>query len=140
MTRAAVRPPIPGDPSAPFLEGLAEGVFRLHVCDICRRAYWPASCCIQHGAAAMTWRPSRPRGVVETFTVFHRAYRPELADKVPYVVAVVRLEAGPYFHTNIVGCDPFDVLVVQVVEWVGPGPEAKAGKAVFRPLSDARLE
>jgi hypothetical protein len=137
MNVGSVRGPLPGDPHAPFYEGLAEGVFALHVCGVCGRAYWPASCCVDHGAAAMEWQAAPAGGVVETFTVFHRAYRPELAAKVPYVVAVVRLDAGPYFHTNIVGCDPAEVAVGQAVEWVGAGEDAQAGRAVFRPRPPA---
>jgi hypothetical protein len=137
VSAGSVREPVPGDPNAPFYEGLAHGVFALHVCAVCERAYWPASCCVDHGASAMEWRVAPARGVVETFTVFHRAYRPQLAAKVPYVVAVVRLDAGPYFHTNIVGCEPTDVAVGQVVAWVGAGPDAQAGRAVFRPSPSA---
>jgi uncharacterized OB-fold protein len=133
---APVREPIAGDPNAPFYDGLTHGTFQVQVCGACERSYWPASCCIEHGAAPMAWRQASARGTVETFTVFHRAYRPGLAGKTPYVVAVVRLDAGPYFHTNIVGCDPSEVHVGQRLEWVGPGPDADAGRAVFRPLAN----
>lgn len=77
--------------------------FMLHRCGTCGRHDWPASCCPQHGGGAMEWVPSSGAGVVDTYTIFHRAYIKELAAEVPYTVAVVRLDEGPYFHTRIVG-------------------------------------
>lgn len=46
------------------------------------------------------------RGVVDTYTVFHRAYVEAFAAEVPYTLAVVRLEESPYFHTRLVRIDP----------------------------------
>jgi uncharacterized OB-fold protein len=37
-------------------------------------------------------------------SIIHQAYRPELAELVPYNVVVVELEEGPFFHANVVGC------------------------------------
>lgn len=136
MSAAAIRPPVVGDPDAPFWAALPEGRFLLHVCAACGRSYWPASCCVDHGAGAMEWREGSRAGTVETFTVFHRAYRPLLADRVPYVVAVIRLDDGPYFHTNIVDGDWRAALVGARAEWIGPGPDADAGRAMFRLVAD----
>jgi uncharacterized OB-fold protein len=54
----------------------------------------------------MEWVPTSGAGVIDTYTIFHRAYLNELVSEVPYVVAVVRLDEGPYFHTRIVGIAP----------------------------------
>ena len=108
----------PDDLDAPFWDACRRGEFLLHRCGRCGRAYWPASTCLDHGAEAMGWEPSSGRGVVHTFTVVHHAYEPAYADRVPYVLAVVRLDEGPFFHTNIVGCDPEEVRVDQAVEVV----------------------
>lgn len=95
-----------GDPAdLPFWEGTAEGRFLLHRCGVCARHYWPASQCVDHGSADMAWVESSGRGALETYTVLHHAYTPAMRDKVPYVVGVIRLDEGPYYHSNVVGCD-----------------------------------
>lgn len=88
----------------PFWEGTAQGQFLLHRCDACGRHYWPASRCILHGNAAMAWVPASGRGTVHTYTIMHHAYAPRMAARLPYCVAVLELEEGPFFHTNIVDC------------------------------------
>lgn len=102
-----VAPLIKGDPDEPFWAAWRAGQrFLLHRCAICGRHEWPATCCVRHGLASMEWVESSGAGVIETFTIFHRAYIKELAAEVPYVVAVVRLDEGPYFHTRLVGIVP----------------------------------
>ncbi len=94
-----------GDPAdMPFWEGCERGEFLLHQCAQCSRAYWPASRCVEHGDKAMQWVPASGRGTLHTWTVLHRAYLPSMKDKVPYVVGVVELEEGPFYHANIIGC------------------------------------
>ena len=58
------------------------------------------------------------RGRLYSFTVFRRAYAPELADQLPYVVGVGELDEGPRLITNVVGCDPDEVRVDMSVEVV----------------------
>ena len=57
----------------------------------------------------MKWKPASGGGEVFTYTVVHHPYDPSLVDKIPYAAAVVQLDEGPFFHTDIVGCDPGDV-------------------------------
>jgi uncharacterized OB-fold protein len=64
----------------------------------------------------MRWMPASGRGEVHTYTVVHHVYDPSWADKIPYVIAVVRLDEGPFFHSDLVGCDPADVHVGMRVE------------------------
>ena len=49
------------------------------------------------------WVPASGTGEVFTYTVFHHAYDPRFADRVPYTLAVVQLDEGPFFHTDVVG-------------------------------------
>ena len=103
-------PLVSGDPDAPFWNAWRVGErFMLHRCGICGRHEWPATCCIEHGLAAMEWVEVPATGVVDSFTIFHRAYTKELAAEVPYTLAVLRLDEGPYFHTRLVGIAPADV-------------------------------
>ena len=100
----------------PFWAGTRRGEFLLHRCDLCGRHYWPASRCVIHGAKSMAWTPSSARGTVHTYTILHHAYTAEMAAQLPYCVAVVELEEGPFFHTNIVGCSMEQIHVEMPVE------------------------
>ena len=57
----------------------------------------------------MEWVEVPGTGVIDTFTIFYRAYTKELASEVPYTLAVLRLDEGPYFHTRITGIAPENV-------------------------------
>lgn len=107
MSTETVGELVAGALDAPFWDAWkADESFLLHRCASCGRHDWPASCCIEHGRGPMEWVPVSGEGVIDTYTVFYRAYIKELAAEVPYTVAVVRLDEGPYFHTRIVGIEP----------------------------------
>jgi uncharacterized OB-fold protein len=53
----------------------------------------------------MEWTEASGLGVVHTFTVYRHAFDPAWADRIPYVLAVVRLDEGPFFHSDILECD-----------------------------------
>ncbi len=101
----------PDELDAPFWEACRALQFLVHRCTTCGRAYWPASTCLDHGSSSMRWEPASGRGEVFTYTVVHHPYDRSLVDALPYVVAVVRLDEGPFFHTDVVGCVPAEVHV-----------------------------
>ncbi len=110
--------PEPDAASAPFWEATRERRLVLPWCVACERPVWyPKEVC--HGClgSAIEWRPASGRGTVCTFLVEHRpapAFGPD-----PYVVALVDLDEGVRFMTNVVGCPTSDVTVGQavVVTW-----------------------
>lgn len=72
------------------------------------------------------WRPLSGRGVVYSASTHHRAPIPELADRTPYVVALVDLDEGARMLSNIVGSG---------------AAEARVGSTVtvtWEPLDDGR--
>lgn len=95
----------------PFWEGTRDGKFLLHRCDICERHYWPASYCVEHADQAMRWVEASGTGNLYTYTIMHHAYTSAMKDKVPYVVGVVKLAEGPFFHSNVIGVPVEDVTV-----------------------------
>jgi uncharacterized OB-fold protein len=105
---------MPDDLDKPFWEAVARREFLLHRCRLCRRYYWPASCCVKHGGRAMEWVPASGRGLVYTYTIFHRQYHPAFVP--PYNVAVVKLDEGPFFHTNVIEIAPEALWVGMPVE------------------------
>ena len=107
MSEAGIASLVTGELDAPFWQAWADGErFLLHRCGVCGRHDWPASCCPEHGLAGMAWVETSGAGILDTYTIFHRAYSKELTDQVPYTVAVVRLDEGPYFHTRLVEITP----------------------------------
>lgn len=119
----------------PFWEATREHRLLVHRCGRCGRSYWPATCCVEHGGDAMEWVPASGRGTLHTWTVYHHAYTPEFADRVPYVVAVVRLDEGPFMHTGIAGCDPDALTVGMPVEVAFEDRDDGTALPHFRPLS-----
>lgn len=111
MTDRGLRPMdlVPDELDAPFWEGCKQHLFLVHRCMTCGRAYWPASTCIDHGSSAMEWQPASGHAEVFTYTVVHHAYDRSMVDKLPYAATVVKLDEGPFFHTDIVGCAADDV-------------------------------
>ncbi len=117
----------------PFWEACARHEFLVQRCGICGASFWPATACTTHGLAAMSWTPASGRGVVHTYTVYHQVYSQALADQVPYVVGVVKLEEGPFFHTNIVGCSPDEVRIDMPVEVTFEDLDGGGAIPLFRP-------
>lgn len=65
---------------------------------------------------ALEWKASSGAGTVYAVSVQHRPANPTMADRVPYAVALVDLDAGDGARTvrvmsNVVDCDPTTVVV-----------------------------
>lgn len=118
----------------PFWRGCRQGVFRLHRCAECERCYWPASCCVAHGARSMHWVDSAGRGTLYTYTVMHHAYTPAMKQKVPYVVGVIQLVEGPFFHSNVIDCALSEISVGMPVSVVMQTQDNGLVLPMFRPL------
>ncbi|MCL6563391.1 MAG: OB-fold domain-containing protein [Firmicutes bacterium] len=121
MAYTKPRPNIDGD-IQPFWEGLKNHQFLLYRCQQCGAWYWPAAFCRFHDnqpfAANMKWEPASGRGRIFTFNVHHWAFDPAFKEDVPYVYALIELDEGPMFGTNIVGTPPDQVRIGQRVEIV----------------------
>jgi len=124
-----------GDPAdLPFWQACKEGRFLLHRCETCGRSYWPATRCLEHGNQAMRWVEASGTGTLYTYTVMHKAYTRDTVGKVPFVVAVVQLDEGPFFHTNVVGCAPDAVAVGQRLKAEMSQHASGLTIPVFRPI------
>jgi len=118
----------------PFWEACEDGRFLLHRCNRCGRHYWPASRCVEHGDEDMQWVEASGLGRVYTYTVMHRAYTPDAKDKVPFVIAVVQLEEGPFYHCNILDCAPDAVAIDMALEVVMMPHDSGLTIPQFRPV------
>ncbi len=119
MTYAKPLPNVDDD-SRPQWEGFKRRRFLLFRCKTCGEWYWPKAFCRKHENEPffgnLEWAEASGKGKVFAFNVHHVAFHPGFTDDVPYVYALVELDEGPLFGTNIVGIDPKDVRVGMPVE------------------------
>lgn len=98
--------------SNPYWQGAREGRLLFQKCQACGLVQFPPRHhCATCWEADLDWTESSGKGVVESYTVVHRAPLPSLRDRVPYVVASVLVEEGPRMLTNIVGEGALDIQV-----------------------------
>ncbi len=64
----------------------------------------------------LEWRALSGKGKVFTFSVIHQVYHPGFKGETPYVTAVIELDEGARFLSNVVGCAPEDVKIDMPVE------------------------
>ena len=120
-----------GDPlTAPFWEAARRGDLLIQKCTACgRHQFYPRPFCLACSSYEVTWVVARGSGEVYSQTEVHMQASPEFEP--PYVVAIVQLDEGPKFMTNIVNgrCDIGDK--VKVV-WRARG--AKPPIPLFEPM------
>ena len=126
----------PDDLDRPFWEACERGEFLLQRCPESGRWHWPAVADPQTGSG-LEWVPASGRGTVHTFTVIHKVFRKEYAERVPYNVIVVELEEGPFFHSNLVDCANQDIRVGMPVEVQFQKMDDGTILPLFRPRPDA---
>jgi uncharacterized protein len=85
--------PVPDRDTAPYWAALADGRFLLQRCDDCGHWTWPTRpiCSGCHGEQ-LAWTEPSGTGEVYSWVVTHQAYGPGLAGRVPYIVALVRVD------------------------------------------------
>jgi hypothetical protein len=107
-------PPI-SEEAAPFWEGTRERKLLLPWCTACPQPIWfPRAICPRCSGSDIEWREASGRGFVYALTVEHTAQTRALA--APYVVALVELDEGVRFLSNVVGCPPEEVAVGTAVQ------------------------
>ena len=104
------------DDTAPFWQGCRERRPLFQRCSDCGHIRYPVSfICPECLSSACEWIESRGEGKIYSYVVFRRYFHPAVVSRVPYVVAVVELDEGPSFLTNIVDCEPEQVKCEQRV-------------------------
>jgi uncharacterized OB-fold protein len=113
--------------SEPYWEATREQRLVLQHCTACERAVWfPRVICPHCGGTELPWREVDGGGEVYAVSVQYKPAHPGLADRTPYAVALVDLDAGVRVMSNVFGCPAEDVAVGDRVE------------AAWEPLSDGR--
>ena len=109
---------IPGvtDLTRPYWENARAGRLVTQRCRNCGRIWHPPlPACPHCHSTDIGWHEVSGAGTVYTYTVVRHATHAALADRVPYVIAIVELAEGPRLVTGIAGCAPEDVRVGMAV-------------------------
>lgn len=132
-------PPI-SELTEPFWEATREHRLLLQWCNGCDTAvYYPRELCPSCLYADLGWREAAGLGQVYSYNVMHRPGTPFMADRVPYVIALVDLEEGARIVTNVVNCDPADVQVGMAVRVTWEGLPDGRSLPVFEPATEREV-
>ncbi len=124
-----------GEPTAvaeAYRRALADERLIFQRCSVCANAWLPPRDeCPRCLADQWSWEQASGRATVVSWVVYHTAYHPFFADKLPYTVAVVELQEGPRLISNLVGTADVAPGIDQVVgaEFVH---ESEQSLVVFR--------
>lgn len=104
----------------PWWDATREHRLLLQRCESCGGLqHYPRYVCVRCGSVELGWHESTGAGVVDSYTVVHRAPRADV--EAPYLVARVRLDDGPLLLTNLVEVPASDDAVAigerVVVRW-----------------------
>ncbi len=132
----AIPLPVPNQDNEGFWEGCRRHELRVQRCTRCvslrhpPRPMCPGCCTTEYEWAAVSGR-----GVVYSFTIVHRPTLPAFQAQIPYNVAVVHLEEGPFMVTNLVGCatDQIRIGMAVVVEFDDISPTVSLPKFRMAP-------
>jgi uncharacterized OB-fold protein len=127
--------------AAPFWEALRRDELRLPSCRRCASLVFPIGpCCPECLGDAFDWPRLAGRGQVWSYIVYHHAFSPAFAGKLPYNVAIVRLDEGPQLITNVVGVPPDALYNGMRVRAVFDHTDARRSLLRFEPDPDTPAE
>ena len=104
----------------PLFEAYRDHDFALYRCQECGDWYWPKSFCRNHPNEAyfgnIELETASGRGEVFSTAVTRRLFHEGFEDDLPYTFALIKLEEGPMFGSQLVGIDADDVDIGLPVE------------------------
>lgn len=103
----------------PWIEGARAGELRVQKCAACgHHQFPPYTRCQNCLSTDITWVPVSGRGKVWSWIVMHQRYFAGFASELPYNVAIVQLDEGPWLMTNLVGVEKDQIRCDMPVEVV----------------------
>jgi uncharacterized OB-fold protein len=115
MEKAVVSVPAPERDAlnTPYWDHLAQGQLCYQHCNACSHAWLPArSECPGCLAADWRWQAAAGGAKLISWVVYHMAYHPAFANRLPYAVGVVELDEGPRLISNVIGIDDAERLKI----------------------------
>jgi len=95
-----------------YFEGCAQGELRVRRCLRCdARFRFAHEWCPNCWSAELGYEVASGRGKVTNVSVVHQAPYPAFQDVAPYVLALIQLEEGVRMMSNVIGCDPTEVVI-----------------------------
>jgi uncharacterized OB-fold protein len=112
-------PPIPPPErtahSAPYWDALDAGRHVFERCAACGHAWLPPRAeCPRCLSDRVGWETASGQARLISWVVYHAAFHPAFAARLPYTVAVVELREGPRLISNIVGVDDPETLEIEM--------------------------
>jgi uncharacterized OB-fold protein len=105
MNKDAAFPLAPevNDQSRGYWEGTVKGELRMQTCDNCSTMRFPeAPVCPNCLSPDATWQPVSGNGNLWSWIVMHQKAFRSYADQVPYMVAFIELDEGPFMMSALV--------------------------------------
>ena len=100
--------------SEPFWEATRHRRLVLQWCAVCDEpVHFPRSLCPRCHLSSLEWREASGTGTVHAVTVEHKPTA--MGEELPYAIALVDLDEGARFMSNVVGCEPADVRIGMTV-------------------------
>jgi uncharacterized OB-fold protein len=126
--------PRPTALSLPYWEGCREGMLKVQQCTKCKTCVFiPQPCCTQCQSTDLIWIECSGRGTVYSYTIVHRAPRPQFAT--PYAVAIIELEEGWHMLSNVIDCPVEEVAIDMPVRVVFSKMNDEISLPYFRPFN-----
>ena len=99
--------------NTPYWDSLAQGALSFQRCSACGHAWLPArSECPACLADQWRWEKAKGGAKLISWVVYHVAFHPAIAKRLPYNVAVVELDEGPRLISNVVGVADAETLTI----------------------------
>jgi len=121
-----------------FWDGCLQDQLLLQRCSACHVfRHPPRPVCPACLSDRFSWDRASGYGTVYTFVVVRRALGRGWEERIPYVVAVVELDEGAHFLTNIVNVEPEAVAIGMPVEVTFAELDGTTKLPVFQPRASA---
>jgi len=128
--------PQPNADNVFFWDGCREHKLLVQKCLSCGLVRWPPSLiCPGCNSRETEVIEATGKGKVYTYAIYHQAYHPGFESDIPYVTAVIELDEGPHFLSNLVGCEHNEIRCEMQVEVVWEGVSAEFSLPKFKPAS-----
>jgi len=100
-----------------YWEGTAKGELRVRLCNNCgARFRFVRELCPQCWSHDLGWQVASGIGTVVARAIVETAPYEAMADRVPYVLALIELAEGPTMMANVLECNPTAVSIGMPVE------------------------
>ena len=119
--------------SEPFWTAAASHVLKIQKCPNCARLQYPALLLCPQCSTELSWIEASGLASLYTFTVIRLVFHPAFEQLVPYNVAVVQLDEGPFMVTNVVEIENEELEIGMSLQVVFDDVAEGVGVPMFAP-------